>query len=231
MDKGLQFTQTPLSELFRSPQKTLFFTCIKQIIICSWNHCPSYRSISRIFPSQGGHKLLNMDGQFLLNQNTVHEYIHCDILVHNTEILSLNFTSFLLASIHATTDITGKYKGCQHKYCSASMRERETFSAVRQIEQLVSIQLRKASDSLKHAIKLNAVPWLISAAKLSKLCRKDSKYSFLEVYTCNKSKDHHQDQRVCGKLMTNSLCSTRKEHQIPKLFLFVCLHLIPCLRC
>lgn len=43
------------------------------------------------------------------------------------------------------------------------MRERKTFSAVRQVEQLVSIQLRKASDSLKHAIKLNAVPWLISA--------------------------------------------------------------------
>ena len=115
--------------------------------------------------------------------------------------------------------ITGKFKGCQRKYCSASMRERKTFSAVRQVEQLVSIQLRKASDSLKHAIKLNAVPWLVSAVKLSKLYRKDSKYSFLEAYTCNKGKDHHQDQRVCSRLMLNSLCSTRKEHQIPKLFL------------
>lgn len=78
--------------------------------------------------------------------------------------------------------------------------KKETFSAVRQVEQHVSIQLRKANNSLKHAMRQNAIPWLISAVKLSKLFRKENKYSFLEAYMLKRDKDHHQYQRVCSRL-------------------------------
>lgn len=58
--------------------------------------------------------------------------------------------------------------------------KKETFSAVRQAEQYVSIQLRTASNSPKRAMRQKAAPWPIPAVKVSKLFRKEDKYSFLK---------------------------------------------------
>lgn len=90
----------------------------------------------------GGHKLLNTEGSFPLNKNILHKYIHCGILEENSGTLS----SFLPAPHGAAAAIAGKHTRCQHEHCSASKCE-ETFPAVRQVEQLVFIQRRKASDS------------------------------------------------------------------------------------
>lgn len=123
-----------------------------------------------------------MEGSFPLNKNILHEYIHYGILEENGGILSLCFISFLPAPHQAAAAITGKHTRCQHEHCSASMCE-ETFPAVRQVEQLVSIQLRKASDSLQHAIKQNAIPWPISAVKAVKIVQK-GQWVFLPGIVC-----------------------------------------------
>lgn len=74
---------------------------------------------------------------------------------------------------------------------------KETFSAVRQAEQYVSIQLRTASNFPKHAMRQKAALWPIPAVKLSKLFRKKDKYYFLETQTLNT--DKHQHQRICSR--------------------------------
>lgn len=76
--------------------------------------------------------------------------------------------------------------------------KKEIFSAVRQAEQCISIQLRIVSNSPKRAMRQKAAPWPIPAVKLSKLFRKEDKYPFREAQTLNRDKDEHQHQRICS---------------------------------
>lgn len=105
--------------------------------------------------------------------------------------------------------------------------KKETFSAVRQAEHYVSIQLRRASNSPKCALRQKAALWPIPAVKLSKLFRKEDKYSFLEAQTLNRDKHHHQ--RIWSSCW--QIHWTVPKRDVKFQIIFVCLHLISCLCC